>query len=125
MDKDTKYIFSKIAFIQLEALSSIKKDPESSDEVLCNLFIKPPHHSCEPEIFNATLQAHIDLYTQMLEMPSIVRMLSEYQLLVCSHILFRMEDTWITEHSEGVYGAWYMIHACMMKYHPEFNLIPV
>ena len=48
---------------------------------------------------------------------------SEYQLYICSHILFKMEDEWIHDLSQGVYGAWELLHKETNKFHPELTLI--
>lgn len=117
MDKSTEKIISNIASIQLEAITSIDQD-RSMPEDLAFKYLEIPSESQ----WDHAVETLRDLYIQMMEMPTIIRMLSEYQLLLCSHILYRMEDVWMIDNSEGVFGAWSEIHAQMKKFHPEFTL---
>lgn len=117
MDKSTEKIISNIASIQLEAIMTIAQDRSIPDD-LAFQYLEIPSESQWDEAVE-TLRS---LYLQMTEMPTMIRMLSEYQLLICSHILYRMEDVWMIDNSEGVFGAWSEIHAQMKKFHPEFTL---
>lgn len=117
MDKSTEKIISNIASIQLEAIITIAQDRSIPDD-LAFQYLEIPSESQWDEAVE-TLRS---LYLQMTEMPTMIRMLSEYQLLICSHILYRMEDVWMIDNSEGVFGAWSEIHAQMKKFHPEFTL---
>ena len=49
--------------------------------------------------------------------------LDEYQLLLCSHILWKMEEVWILDNPQGVNGAWLEINKAISKFHPEYTLI--
>ena len=120
MDKSTEKIISNIASIQLEAIMTIAQDRSIPDD-LAFQYLEIPSESQWDEAVE-TLRS---LYNQMIEMPTMIRMLSEYQLLICSHILYRMEDVWMIDNSEGVFGAWSEIHAQMKKFHPEFTLSQV
>lgn len=120
MDKSTEKIISNIASIQLEAIMTIAQDRSIPDD-LAFQYLEIPSESQWDEAVE-TLRS---LYLQMTEMPTMIRMLSEYQLLICSHILYRMEDVWMIDNSEGVFGAWGEIHAQMKKFHPEFTLSQV
>lgn len=120
MDKSTGKIISNIASIQLEAIISIDKD-RSIPEDLAFKYLEIPSESQ----WDHAVETLRDLYIQMMEMPTIIRMLSEYQLLLCSHILYIMEDVWMIDNPEGVFGAWGEIHAQMKKFHPEFTLSQV
>lgn len=120
MDKSTEKIISNIASIQLEAIMTIAQDRSIPDD-LAFQYLEIPSESQWDEAVE-TLRS---LYLQMTEMPTMIRMLSEYQLLICSHILYRMEDVWMIDNSEGVFGAWSEIHAQMKKFHPEFTLSQV
>lgn len=117
MDKPTEKIISNIASIQLEAIITIAQDRSIPDD-LAFQYLEIPSESQWDEAVE-TLR---ELYIQMIKMPTMIRMLSEYQLLICSHILYRMEDVWMIDNSEGVFGAWSEIHAQMKKFHPEFTL---
>lgn len=120
MDKPTEKIIYNIASIQLEAIMTIAQDRSIPDD-LAFQYLEIPSESQWDEAVE-TLRS---LYLQMTEMPTMIRMLSEYQLLICSHILYRMEDVWMIDNSEGVFGAWSEIHAQMKKFHPEFTLSQV
>ena len=52
-------------------------------------------------------------------------MLNEYQLMICSHILFKMEDEWLIDNSQGVCGAWELLHKIQINYHPEITLLKI
>lgn len=116
MDRPTKKIIAMIASIQVEAILSIKED-QDVDLEMAKLYLQ-----IKDDELSDSIRQHLEVYKQMEEIPSIIRTLNEYQLLVCSHILFRMESTWILDNSEGVMGAWEEIHSCMDKFHPEFSL---
>lgn len=55
--------------------------------------------------------------------PQLINMLSEYQMMVCSHILFRMEDEWVHTNSQGVLGTWAIFQRANLKFHPELTLL--
>lgn len=139
MDKETEKVIKNIAEIQIEALGRIiknEKNPNSSlstelvlkllevgeenipddipDSELRNLF----HELIEEET-----QKKIDLYKQLIEIPTSIRTLNEYQLYICSHILWKMEDEWITDNQQGVLGAWAELQSCTRKFHQELTLI--
>lgn len=120
MDKSTEKIISNIASIQLETIMIMAQDRSIPDDIAFQ-YLEIPSESQWDEAVE-TLRS---LYLQMTEMPTMIRMLSEYQLLICSHILYRMEDVWMIDNSEGVFGAWSEIHAQMKKFHPEFTLSQV
>ena len=92
MDKETKDIVKLIASIQIESLNSIKEDVKNGNDIAQDL-IKKLLQIEDDEIIRA-LDEHIELYVEMENTPQLINMLSEYQMLVCSHILFRMEDEW-------------------------------
>lgn len=116
MDAETRKIFINIASIQLEAIESIQSDHDV-DLDLARTFLQVSDNEWETQI-----EHHLSIYKQMQEIPTIIRCLNEYQLLVCSHILFKMEDEWSIDNSQGVFGAWQEIHKAMLKFHPEFTL---
>ena len=71
------------------------------------------------------LDEHIELYTEIENTPQLINMLSEYQMLVCSHILFRMEDEWVHNNSQGVLGTWAIFQKANLKFHPELTLLKI
>ena len=118
MDKETKEIIKMIASIQMDALSNIIENPEDKDhELLIKLFqVKPD------EVVSAAENVY-NFYKEVEDMPELIKMANEYQVLVCHHILFQMEDEWIIDNSQGVFGAWTFLHKVLNKFHPEFRLI--
>ena len=86
MDKETKDIVKLIAGIQIESLNSIKEDVKNGNDIAQDL-IKKLLQIEDDEIIRA-LDEHIELYVEIENTPQLINMLSEYQMLVCSHILF-------------------------------------
>ena len=82
MDRNTKDVIKRIAEVQLLALNSIKSNFEDCDSDLVKSYLEIFN-----EDFNDQLDRLIDLYFQMKSIPTMIRCLSEYQLLICSHIL--------------------------------------
>lgn len=139
MDKETEKVIKNIAEIQIEALGRIiknEKNPNSSisTELVLKLLevgeenIKDDISDSElrnlfHELIEEETQKKIDLYKQLIEIPTSIRTLNEYQLYICSHILWKMEDEWITDNQQGVLGAWAELQSCTRKFHPELTLI--
>ena len=103
MDAETKTVIKNIAQIQVEALTHISKNLEDTDHYL--------------------LKKLLQLYSDMIEYPQLIKTLTEYQLYVCSHILWKMEEEWITDNSQGVLGAWAIIQKYTNVLHPELTLL--
>lgn len=139
MDKETSQIIKNIAEIQIEALQRIidnenKPNASLSQELIIDLLNIDVSQLEEGTPYNKmnqklkTLIHHkvdmrIDAYKQMIEIPTAIYCLDEYQLLLCSHILWKMEEVWILENSQGVNGAWLEINRAISKFHPEYTLI--
>lgn len=121
MDKETKDIVKLIAGIQIESLNSLKEDISNGNNIAQDL-IKKLLQIDNDEIIMA-LDEHIELYTEIENTPQLINMLSEYQMLVCSHILFRMEDEWVHNNSQGVLGTWVIFQKANLKFHPELTLL--
>jgi len=120
MDKYTKDVIRLIAEIQIEALNRLKTDWDR-DHDRYNLISKLLQITNDE--VDESIDAHLHIYQDLLDMPTTIAMLSEYQLMLCSHILFKMEDEWISLNPNGVVGAWDAIREANIKYHPEFTLI--
>lgn len=118
MDKETKEVVKRIAQIQLEALNHIKSNMEFTDH---NLLMKLLQVSEDDLVIS--LENHIQLYKDMVDMPQIIKTLNEYQLYICSHILWKMEEEWITDYSQGVLGTWAIITSYTNRFHPELTLL--
>lgn len=121
MDKETKDIVKLIAGIQIESLNSIKEDVKNGNDIAQDL-IKKLLQIEDDEIIRA-LDEHTELYGEIENTPQMINMLSEYQMLVCSHILFRMEDEWVHTNSQGVLGTWAIFQRANLKFHPELTLL--
>lgn len=123
MDKSTKKIIRYIASVQLEAISFLRKEGinQEIDKDFILKFIEAPN---EKE-WKSSLDKLEEIYTQLKSVPTTFKLLNEYQLLVCSHILYRMEDTWSLDNQYGVFMTWSLIHQAMKKFHPEFKILLV
>lgn len=121
MDKETKDIIKLIAGIQIESLNSLKDDVNNGNNIAEDL-IKKFLQIDNDEIIQA-LDEHLQLYVDIEQTPQLINMLSEYQMLVCSHILFRMEDEWVHTNSQGVLGTWAIFQRANLKFHPELTLL--
>lgn len=120
MDKSTKKIIRYIASVQLEAISFLRKEGinQEIDKDFILKFIEAPN---EKE-WKSSLDKLEEIYTQLKSVPTTFKLLNEYQLLVCSHILYRIEDTWSLNNQYGVFMTWSLIHQSMKKFHPEFKI---
>ena len=118
MDKETKEIIQRIASIQMDALANIVECPEDNDNSLLIKLLQ-----VNPEDIVSTAEQVFNFYKEVEETPELIKMANEYQILVCHHILFQMEDEWIIENSQGVFGAWAFLHEALSKFHPEFRII--
>lgn len=121
MDKETKDIIKLIAGIQSESLNSLKDDVNNGNNIAEDL-IKKFLQIDNDEIIQA-LDEHIQLYVDIEQTPQLINMINEYQMLVCSHILFRMEDEWVHTNSQGVLGTWAIFQKSNLKFHPELTLL--
>lgn len=121
MDKETKDIIKLIAGIQIESLNSLKDDVNNGNNIAEDL-IKKFLQIDNDEIIQA-LDEHIQLYVDIEQTPQLINMINEYQMMVCSHILFRMEDEWVHTNSQGVLGTWAIFQRANLKFHPELTLL--
>lgn len=118
MDAETKEVVKNIAQIQIEALTNLKKNQSTTEPTLLRKLLQITDEEVEE-----SLDHHIQIYEEIYEIPSLIKTLNEYQLYICSHILFKMEDEWVHDLSQGVYGAWELLHRETNKFHPELTLI--
>lgn len=139
MDKETEKVIRNIAEIQIESLNRIIQNEDKPNSALAQELILKLLEISEyaipddvplnklqvvfKNLVHEETQKRIDMYKQILEIPSIIRTLNEYQLYLCSHILWKMEDTWIMDNQQGVLGAWAELQICINKFHPELTLI--
>ena len=117
IEPEAKQVLDMVCDIQLSAIESIKDYPNKSRELAAKL-IQEQESDWDAQIGRLTA-----MYQNIKSIPQAITLLDEYQLLVCSHILFRMETVWMVEYSYGISSLWSVIHECMEKFHPEYKLI--
>ena len=118
IEPEAKQVLDMVCDIQLDALESIKDYPNKEKKLAAKLI------QSNLSDWNAQLGKLKATYQNIKSIPQAITLLDEYQLLVCSHILFRMEQVWMVEYSYGISILWSIIHECMEKFHPEYKLIP-
>ena len=140
MDKETSQIIKNIAEIQIEALKRIMdKEDEPNSSLAQELLIEllnidtsqllekgTPYNKMNQKLktlIHHKVYMRIDAYKQLIDIPTAIYCLDEYQLLLCSHILWKMEEVWILDNPQGVNGAWLEINRAISKFHPEYTLI--
>ena len=119
IEPEGKQVLDMVCDIQLDALKSIQDYPNKSRELAAKL-IQESESDWDNQIGRLTA-----IYQNIKSIPQAITFLDEYQLLVCSHILYRMEPIWMIEYSYGISSLWSVIHECMEKFHPEYNLISI
>ena len=120
IEPEAKQVLDMVCDIQLNALQSIEDYPNKEQKLAAKLI------QSNLSDWNAQLGKLKATYQNIKNIPQAITLLDEYQLLVCSHILFRMEQVWMVEHkySYGISSLWSVIHECMEKFHPEYKLLP-
>ena len=117
IEPQAKQVLDMVCDIQLDAIKSIRDYPSKSRELAAKL-IQEHESDWDNQISRLT-----EMYQNIKSIPQSIILLDEYQLLVCSHIIFMMEPIWMIEYSYGISSLWSVIHECMEKFHPEYNLI--
>lgn len=117
IELEAKQVLDMVCDIQLSAIEYIKDYPNESRELAAKLIQE------QESDWNAQIGRLTAMYQNIKSIPQAITLLDEYQLLVCSHILFRMETVWMVEYSYGISSLWSVIHECMEKFHPEYKLI--
>ena len=119
IEPEAKQILDMVCDIQLNALQSIEDYPNKEQKLAAKLI------QSNLSDWNAQLGKLKATYQNIKSIPQAITLLDEYQLLVCSHILFRMEQVWRVEYkySYGISSLWSVIHECMEKFHPEYKLL--
>lgn len=124
MESTTEQVIKQIAQVQVEALQTIRQNPRAFNrDLVGKLFSKEYSDETFVEDIIKAIDSRLEVYKNILERPSFIMMLDEYQLLICSHILFKLEDEWINENVEGVLGTWQLLNDLLEKYHPELRLV--
>lgn len=118
MEQQTIQVIESIATIQLEALEVLKKNPSSVDNILLRELLQINYEEVDQAIDD-----YINLYTSIKVLPANIKMLRSYQISVCMHILFTMEEYWVKTWPIGVRTVWDMLHKAYSRFHPEFDII--
>lgn len=84
MDAETKEVVKNIAQIQIEALTNIKNNITTTEPDLLRKLLQ-----INDEEMLDSINHHIQIYEEIYEMPQLIKTLNEYQLYICSHILFK------------------------------------
>lgn len=121
MDKETKEVIKLIANIQVNALKSIIDNGyRVNHKLLCKYL-----QINTIEIKRAT-KLLLGMYQNIQEDPRSFVFLPEYQVGVCAHILFEMEDIWVNRFGiDAIHGAWQVIGRLNKEYHPEYSLVNI
>lgn len=110
-----------IADIQLKALTNLYEHRDEVDKDLIFRYVESVS-----EEYGRSINRVIDVYQQFFTSrfsEKYVELLSEYQLDICIHILFRMEDQWLKQFSQReINSAWNILFKAKEKFHPEFRL---
>lgn len=119
MDQGTKEVIKRIASIQVDALESIvDSDYKVNHRLLCEYL-----QITSTEVRNAT-NLLLSMYKNIQADPRSFVFLPEYQVGVCAHILFEMEETWLKDlDGASIHGAWEVIGNLNKEYHPEYSLV--
>jgi hypothetical protein len=119
MSNDTEEVIKRIASIQLDAIQRIIDNPSKYNKFALRKFF-----GVTDEMVTHEANKLRETYKGIIDKPAKLYLLhNDYQFLVCSHILFRMEDTWILEFPNGVRETWEILNKALYDYHPEFKLI--
>ena len=120
IEPEAKQVLDMICDIQLNALQAIEDYPNKEQKLAAKLI------QGNLSDWKAQLGKLKATYQNIKSIPQAITLLDEYQLLVCSHILFRMEQVWMVEYKDsyGISSLWSVIHECMEKFHPEYKLLP-
>lgn len=118
ISEEAQEIIAAIAGIQMNALESIIHNTSSNEY---NNFLKLLQIP-DKDIYSAAKDLH-NFYQRVQERPILITMANEYQVLVCHHILWVMEDEWINNNPKGVADTWRIFAEIIDGFHPEFAQI--
>lgn len=120
MKTETKAILNKIVDIQIQALQELQKNPDSVDYLHFGLL---GINDIEIDILKV-IEERIRFWEKIKENPTLILTLDEYNLGICMHILYQMEDEWMAKGGtlEVVYGVndvWNIFDSMYKRFHPE------
>lgn len=118
MKKELKEIIQELAQIQIEAFLQLKASPDSVDQYQLNQLIEYGDNDVIE-----VLENRIKYWKLIQEIPEAIMGIPPYQLGVCTHILFTMEETWVQNNPDGVIALWDLFDNMYQKFHPEIKLL--
>lgn len=118
MKKELKEIIQELAQIQIEALLQLKASPYSVDQYQLHQLIEYGDND-----IIEVLENRIKYWKLIQEIPEAIMGISPYQLGVCTHILFTMEETWVQNNPDGIIALWDLFDIMYQKFHPEIKLL--
>lgn len=131
ISEEAKEIIRRIARVQLESLNKLLKDPKSMDSDLRALY-NIPLEEYEKDA-NEIIHQRLSTYLDVCHRPEQIKLLSLYQLTLCSYILSTLEESWLSEaHDDpdhtcyiatGIYDTWAIIRELDNKFKDQLNRI--
>ena len=118
MINELKMLIPELAEIQIEAFKKLKAAPNSVDQYQLNQLIE-----FNNEDVQEVLDRRIRYWELIKKMPALINGIPEYQLGICMHILFTMEEIWVQKNPDGVNAMWDLFDKLYLKFHPEIKLI--
>lgn len=118
MKKELKTLIQELADIQITSFEKLKAVPNSVDQYQLNELIEFNNND-----ILEVLDRRIRYWQFIKEMPGAITGIPEYQLGICVHILFVMEETWVQTNVDGVIAMWDLFDDMYKKFHPEIKLI--
>lgn len=118
MINELKMLIPELAEIQIEAFKKLKVAPNSVDQYQLTQLIE-----LNNEDVQEVLDRRIRYWELIKKMPGLIKGIPEYQLGICMHILFTMEETWVQHNPDGVNAMWDLFDELYQKFHPEIKLI--
>lgn len=116
-----KKVLWEISEIQKKALEGLRNNPNKTDVYLIYRYIE-----CGSDNILETVNRLWNMYNQISlakDPQYYISLLSEYQLGICIHILYRMEEQWMQSYSQAeINSAWSILFKAQEKFHPEYKL---
>lgn len=123
-------IIVMISDIQIKALRSINIDKDDNGMPMDILrYIKPlfSYDSSTCESLVKQRDKLIDYYSFVItsDYPEkIIKLINEDQVDICIHILYEMEDTWVSKFGQDVvFKTWELLFSIKNSFHKEWNYL--
>lgn len=115
---NSKEILNKIISIQIDAYRRIASNNLNWEDK----WFLMQFQSSEKELQDMA-QERLNFYLRVQENPAMIHMAPEEELATMRHILFRMEDTWLQENSEGIVNCWELFFSIEEQRKPRIKYI--